>query len=471
MNLFSLFNHFISIKYLFLFFSMASLVNCNDKNTGEQIAYFGGQIINPKSDKVYFYKDEVLLDSSKLNIHNKFLIKLDSFALGLYTFKHGNEFQYIYMEPSDSLLIRLNTWDFDESLVFSGKGAERNNFLINLFLENQKEDKLFYKFYHLNDSLFEIKIDSVLERKNLLYTQFKSELSENSELFDKLVNVAIKYPLYKKKEAYPFLHMKKTHSDKHPEIDPSFFKFRKSVNLDDLTLNNYYAHYNYVKSYLYHLAHERQVIDSSRSNLEVNLMQVALEKIENETIKNRFLQRGIWMTLMDEKIPSKEKERAKRLFFDHCTDKKSVSEVANLINASDKLAKGYQLPKLTSYNYNNIVINLNDIIKNKNTVIYTWPTKLSEIENFTKRINYLEKKYADYLFIGVNSACSESEWKKQIKLKQLNKSHQYRVDKGVEWLDINFSRAILIDKDGVVQNNMTHLANPRFEKQLKTVLH
>ena len=50
---------------------------------------------------------------------------------GLYTFKHGVEFQYIFLQPNDSLLLRLNTWDFDESLVFSGKGAEKNNLLIN----------------------------------------------------------------------------------------------------------------------------------------------------------------------------------------------------------------------------------------------------------------------------------------------------------------------------------------------------
>jgi hypothetical protein len=40
------------------------------------------------------------------------------------------------------------------------------------------------------------------------------------------------------------------------------------------------------------------------------------------------------------------------------------------------------------------------------------------------------------------------------------------IDK-IDWLDINFSRAILVDQNGIVQNNMTHLSSKRFEKQLK----
>ena len=124
------------MKYLFTLFFFTLLVSCNTIEENKT-THFGGQIINPKSDKVLLYKGERLLDSAKLNQNNKFLIDLDSLKTGLYKFMHGPEIQYLYLEPKDSLLIRINTWDFDESLVFSGKGAERNNFLINLFLENE----------------------------------------------------------------------------------------------------------------------------------------------------------------------------------------------------------------------------------------------------------------------------------------------------------------------------------------------
>jgi len=466
MNLVRLLHSFFSSKLLFLSFTTIFIIGCSDKVVND-VAYFGGQIINPKSDKIYFYKNDELLDSSRLSVNNKFLIKLDNFSEGFYRFVHGNEYQNVYMESNDSLLIRLNTWDFDESLVFSGKGAERNNFLINLFLVNHKEDKAFNKFYKLNDSLFQLKIDSVLRLKKLLYSQFKAEVPENSALFDKLVNAAINYPIYTKKEIYPYNNMKVLKSDKHPEIDPSFFRFRKSINLDDDDLIGFYPHESYVRAYLVHLAYEKQVLDTFKTDLEVNMMQAALENIKKDAVKNKLLHIGIWYTLLNESTSSEEKERATRLFFDHSTDEKSVTQIANLIEVSKKLTKGNAFPKISPYDFDNNTVNLNKIIKNKKTIICTWPDDSSEMDYFAKRINYLEKKYPDFLFIGLTSAYKKNEWKNQIEIKKLNKNNQYRIEKGIDWLDVDFPRAILIDKEGKIQNNMTHLANYSFEKQLK----
>ncbi|MCF6348127.1 MAG: hypothetical protein L3J20_07500 [Flavobacteriaceae bacterium] len=455
------------MKYLYLLFSITLFLSCKGREESS-ITYFGGQIINPKSDQVFLYKGEQLLDSVKLTSNHKFLFIIDSLALGLYTFIHGPELQYLYLEPTDSLLIRLNTWDFDESLVFSGKGAERNNFLINLFLENEKEDKLFYNFYYLNDSLFSLKIDSVLQRKKILYNQFKEESPENSRLFEKLANVAIGYPLYKKKEAYPYRHKKVTKSKKYPHISPTFYKFRKNIDINDEELINFYPYHDYVKTYLYHLAYEKQVLDDYKGTMDVNFMKATLENLKIDIVKNNFLHQGIWYTLLDERVSKSEKDKAQRLFFDHCSDEKSVAEIALLIKAAEKLPKGQKLPKVSIYNFNDINLSLNSIIKDKNTVLYTWPTDLRQIENLAKRVNYLEKRYSSYLFIGLNSKNSEYRWKKHIKSKKLNADNQYRVDCGIDWLDVNFTRAILVDKNGIVQNNMTHLSSPRFEKHLKS---
>lgn len=459
---------FFSTKSILLSFTTLLIIGCNDKEETDT-AYFGGQIINPKSDMVYFYKNDEPLDSSKLSVNNKFLIKLNKFTEGFYRFEHGNEFQNVYMESNDSLLIRLNTWDFDESLVFSGKGAERNNFLINLFLINQKEDKSFRKFYKLKDSLFQLKIDSTLQLKNLLYSQFKSEVPENSMLFDKLVNAAINYPIYTKKEIYPHNNMKALNSKKHPEIDPSFFKFRKTIDLEDDELINFYAHQNYVKSYLTHLAYERQVLDTFKSDIDVNMMQVALENIKNKKVQNSYLYRGIWIALLDEQASKEEKNRATRLFFDHSTNEKQVEEIKNLIAVSQKLPKGIKMPELNSKNFDDKTVKLSEIIKNKNSIVYTWPSNENEIDYFTRRVNYLEKKYPQYLFVGINSAYPRHKWEKLIASKKINSSNQCILDNDVNWLDTNFPRAILIDKFGVVQNNMTHLASRGFEKKLKEV--
>jgi len=457
------------MKYFFTLFSFLLLVSCHEQEE-KKITHFGGQIINPKSDQVFIYKGEQLLDSAYLNHNNKFLMELDSISLGLYKFKHGPETQYLYLEPKDSLLIRINTWDFDESLVFSGKGAERNNLLINLFLENEKEDKIFFNNYHLDVDHFEIKIDSVLQQKKLLFDHFKEEMTENSPLFEKLVHAAIYYPLYRIKEAYPYQNKKVLNSKNYIQINPSFYKFRKTIDINDKELEDFYPHRDYLRTFLYHLAFEKQIVDGYKSAIDVNFMQATLENVKLEDVKNKFLHQGIWYTLLDDNISVEEKNRAQRLFFDHCSDERQVDEIAQLIKASEKLPKGFKLPDVDLYLLNNDHQQLSEIIKNKSTIIYTWPTDLNQIDNLAKRVNYLEKKYPDYLFIGINSKNSEYQWKNHIKTKKINPNHQYRVNTGNDWLDLNFTRAILIDRNGIVQNNLTHLSSGNFEKQLKNFI-
>ena len=100
---------------VYILFTILIVSCCNgDKKT---TTYFGGKIINPKSDKIILYANEIAIDTFLLNENNKFFAELKNIKEGLYYFIHGNENQYMYLEPKDSLLIRLNTWDFDESIL------------------------------------------------------------------------------------------------------------------------------------------------------------------------------------------------------------------------------------------------------------------------------------------------------------------------------------------------------------------
>ena len=120
-------NYFDLAKYSFLFLWLF-IASCNNEKIEDTKTYFGGKIKNPREQFVYFFKDEKVIDSAKIE-NSRFLFELKSLENGLYTFKHGPEFQYLYLEPQDSLLLYLNTWNFDETINFSGKGSRKNNFL------------------------------------------------------------------------------------------------------------------------------------------------------------------------------------------------------------------------------------------------------------------------------------------------------------------------------------------------------
>ncbi|HSQ45423.1 MAG TPA: hypothetical protein VLM44_00745, partial [Lutibacter sp.] len=159
------------MKYIFYVILVFLTFGCIKTNENA-MTYFGGQIINPKTNFVLLLKDEKVLDTLLLDENNSFLTEIPSLQEGLYAFKHGTEFQYMYLEPADSILVRLNTWDFDQSLVFSGKGSAKNEFLINLYLQNEKEERMMYRNFNLNEKDFQAKIDSISKERFAIYNDF-----------------------------------------------------------------------------------------------------------------------------------------------------------------------------------------------------------------------------------------------------------------------------------------------------------
>ncbi|MBT8271853.1 MAG: hypothetical protein KJO25_07405, partial [Bacteroidia bacterium] len=111
-------------RILALTLILSTLLACSNKNLICGTAYFGGEIINPNNDHLILYDSNVPKDTLYLDANNRFSYKLENLNPGLYSFVHGGEYQVVLIEPNDSIMIRLNTYDFDESLVFSGRGAK-----------------------------------------------------------------------------------------------------------------------------------------------------------------------------------------------------------------------------------------------------------------------------------------------------------------------------------------------------------
>lgn len=459
----------VLLRYKLLLLILLILSACvGDKQLAEA-TYFGGKIINPKDSQVFFYKNNQLLDSVTISDKNKFSFKFDSINEGLYTFMHGPEVQFIFLEPSDSLLLRLNTWDFDESLVYSGKGADKNNLLINLFLANEKEDKLFYKYYTLKDSIFEHKIDSLLKVKRLLLSTFRNDQLEVSPLFEKYVKAIIELPLYTKKEAYPYRHEKALKLDAHPHVHPKFYKFRKTIDLQDNDLQNLYVFHDYMKTYLYHLSYEKQVLSDHEEPMAVNFLQAVADHVSDENLKNQLLDEGIWNVTLSQYLTDSQSNKAYNIFFEHCTNSKLSKNIELMVKAKEHLPKNTQLPELVVLNSFENKVRINDVIKNAPSVIYFWPKNNRQMDNMAKRVKYLENRYPDVQFIGVNASQTSKDWKHYIKSYQLKDKTQFNINENLpnDWLFVNHSRAIVIDKKGEVTNNFTHLSSRNIEYQLQ----
>ncbi len=128
-----------------------------DKSDG---TYLGGEIINPKWSYILLQKNDKIVDTIPLDAHNRFFYEFTDFDPGLYWFWH-RENQLIHIEPGDSIMLRVNTLEFDESLSFSGKGSERSGFLIDLFLQWEEENEGFIHHYQKEPKDFQTLLDSI----------------------------------------------------------------------------------------------------------------------------------------------------------------------------------------------------------------------------------------------------------------------------------------------------------------------
>ena len=105
---------------------------------------FEAKIDNKNGDKLYIlgpkkFKKEFLLNKSGVF---KDTLKVDE---GMYRLSDGVEGTSLFLKPGMDLKLKMNAKEFDESIVYAGKGAKENNFLAQtaLYEENYNYPELF----------------------------------------------------------------------------------------------------------------------------------------------------------------------------------------------------------------------------------------------------------------------------------------------------------------------------------------
>src|SRR5574343_1379975 len=171
----------------------STLSSCKKTFEAENyVAYFGGEVQNPQSKFVLFLKDDEVIDTIYLDKNNRFIHKFDSLPPGLYSFKHNPEYQYVYFDKNDSLMVRLNTFDFDNSVVFCGRGDEKNNFLMELYLKNEADRDKMYDSFDKDVKSFIKNIDSSFAIRKSFYLKRKAEIGWD-ENFDVLAKACLNF--------------------------------------------------------------------------------------------------------------------------------------------------------------------------------------------------------------------------------------------------------------------------------------
>ncbi len=445
----------------------------------KNVVYFGGNIINPVCNKVKLIKTDSDTDTliAKLDKSNFFIFKLDSIKTGTYTFHHGAEFQYVYLEKDDSLMIRLNTLEFDESLVFTGNGASVNNYLIKRYLNNENNNINLIQLFSLDVTKFNHTIDSIKIVESQILSDFNYNESDFSNIALSWVNNMLKFTEYSFRELYPYNNTIINKENSLTRVDSSFFDYRKEIDINDSSLNDNEYFKSYINSRLVNLTldslfrviPEIDFFDNSKKfdSQYGKILTYYISTFDDEQIKN-YLYYRYSKNLFVSELSIDDLQDLLIPFFENVSDEKMVKKINHLLSRYIKLAPGSkaldfgvsdgkELKKFSDY-------------FGKPIYLFFWlsPNRYDWNTDLTKNYNDLKKQYPNIQFISIYLDYPET-WEDSKKVSGANGvqlSADYRIIKN-KYLIPSSNSFVLIDKNGnIVESNTSWPGSKKIKAKL-----
>tara|TARA_B100001057_G_C22870745_1_gene958717 strand:+ start:2634 stop:4085 length:1452 start_codon:yes stop_codon:yes gene_type:complete len=471
-------------RYIILSLVLLSLTfgcKINTNNDGD-FAYVGGEIINPKNNSVVLYNTKgKVVDSLTLDNNNRFIYKVEDLHPGLYSFTHGGEYQLVLLEPNDSVMFRLNTYDFDESLVFTGEGARKNNYLIETYLANEQQAKNLVRHAKMEPEKFNTFVE---ERRNKELTKFQNFLldKEESELFKSIIETNINYNSYADKEIYPFAYFGNNKLIHIKDLPENFYAYRKSVDYNATPLSHLYAYNRFLFSYIdnlaaqkyyqhhdFHSAFDRHSIDYNKSKLDL-----IDSIISDETIKNNLLKYKT-RDYVSYNHTESEADEMLNYYLAKSTNEEDKTYIKELVSSLKLLRQGNPIPNLEIVNYDNTEHNLNSII-DKPTIIYFWSSNSKmQYRNSHYKVKSLKYAFPQVEFVSINlNSDDDKSWKSIINNYDFPTENEYKFKypaKARKVLAVNYlNKAIIVNENGMILHPNVNIFKSDFTEMLGGML-
>lgn len=452
-----------------------ALCSCeDDNNSADKDIYIGGQINNPETDYVVLSRENEDIDTLYLDEKNQFGKAFRNLERGIYTFKHPPENQTVYLEPGDSIVIWLNTLSFDESLNFSGEGAEESNFLLDMFLNNQENNDLVLTYYKMKPEEFAQASDSIRESRR----EYLKKLQSKNKFSDEFLEIAhkiIDYEYYDLRERYSFL-IEKYYPQVAETIPETFNDYRQKINFNDRQLQDYYVYTNLIDDYLRtksieyceknHSDNKRCYDLTSFRNIKRRI--ILIDSLSNiEPLKNEFLDR-----LADRSIVMAESEQRidsillllKEIGYSHLEQAKHLAEIHRNYFVGNSLAD------INVENTQGKIKSYKEII-DKPTITYAWSIYAPTHHRWQHRIiKELKKKYPELDFLGVNIDLGDrEEWLRTLETYGYDKDNEYQIanrEASKETYRKYLNKVFFLDPKGTIIRGDVQFGNPQFEEEI-----
>ena len=463
-----------SLLLLLSSLNLLILSSCNKEfKANDYRAYFGGEVKNPTNRFIYFSKNGVVIDTIPLQKDNTFFVQFDSLAPGMYTFKHDPEYQYVYFDKNDSIMVHINSKDFDESIIFCGRGDTKNNYLMESYLKNESDKEKMFDVYDYDISKFTFNTDSTYKSNKKSYNIHKNDIKWSKD-FDEYAKAALDFNYYSKKELYPVIHKLRTAEDVFDKLPNHYYDYRKNIDFNNVELSTYSPFVIYLSHLLNNVGMVKYHNHFSDIDLalttNINKLNIADTLIKNEKVKNSILNNIAFSYLLEDQnmINNQKFLESYRKF---STDNSKKNEILRIGNAIQLLIAGNQLPEVNLVDKDGLTVFSNSIIKKKAVLFFYTKEALTHLAAAHKKALAFKSKYPDYQFIAINLDKDQKEWLELLSNYKFEGIQEYRCsnfeDIKNKWAITKIHRALILDGNGKIKNAFSNLFDVKFEYELK----
>lgn len=465
----------ISIYHvLYPMLAALALTSCS-KNFDEKdySAHFSGEIINPTSNYVLFCKEDIVIDTLFLDQNNHFSKRFDSLSPGMYLYRHNPEFQYVYFDKNDSINLRLNTRDFDHSVLFSGRGEQKNNFLMLLNNKNLVDRNKLYEYYDSSVDEFIKKVDSTHAVRTTLYLRNKASINWSKE-FDLYAKTMLDLHFYSQKEIYPIAHHIRNQKDIRKELPQDYYDFRKRIDFNNENLIDFSSFTRYLGVMLSSEVEQSEIEFNSETNFDKNIEKLNIidTLISNEKVKNTILDKIAFIYLLDDQNITNNELFLNR-YFEISTDKDQHNEITKIQHAIQNIQEDQRLPDVPLMDIHNQLVSINELI-DKPTLIFFWSKyALAHLDAAHQKAIGLLQNNPELQIVAVNIDSDQEDWLNQIQQYKDKNLVELRAKDFIalkdQWIITKIQRAIILNSDGSIYDAFVNLFDTAIEHKLKAV--
>ena len=449
------------------------LFSCNRKS--EDNTVLRGFFPNAKDMQVTLYADDVPIDTAYLTKDKNFIFNMKLFESKLYNFEIDKNYQYVFLEPKDSLVVYANAFRFAESISFSGKGAAVNNFIILQASEFDRQESFFKAYHRLPPVIYKRVMDSICLQKQKEYNNFVKNNPRLSARARDLALVSATFPIYKEMEIYPFVYQDIDGSAITDRLPANFYDYRKRINYNDTFLEYFRPYYSYMVMYVNNLAftkytRDRQTLVDVSRELGFHLEKI---KIIDSLFSKGSLRDNLYRNAAYAYVFNIQGHIAYKDYFDkfaaYNKENKHKAELDKVFGNVVALQAGKIPPDFDLIDTKGEPTKFSQIQKQEVTIYYFWSVSQQELSNLIfDRIAQLKQLFPNVKFVGIDIGQDKRQWRKQIeRTKWTDQYHSINfMDLSQKFLINNINKSLIIDKNGRIISAFEDIFSPNLEKIL-----